>query len=120
MDLKFWLRSNFCLGKLLIFTPKLSQLQPKIVTPHPKPVTTEPKFHPKPVTPYPGLASLSPSDKSVPGGHEHVIFSVTDQGIGISDEDQSKLFIPYSQIKPRELQQGHGSGDPNLNPTTPN
>eukprot|EP01041_Mallomonas_annulata_P001981 gene1981-3856_t len=39
-----------------------------------------------------------------------VRFAVRDKGVGISLEDQNKLFKPFSQIRPGELQGGGGSG----------
>eukprot|EP01041_Mallomonas_annulata_P011253 gene11253-23539_t len=39
-----------------------------------------------------------------------VKFTVRDEGVGISEEDQRKLFKPFSQIRPGELQGGGGSG----------
>eukprot|EP01041_Mallomonas_annulata_P002616 gene2616-5113_t len=39
-----------------------------------------------------------------------VKFAVRDEGVGISEEDQRKLFKPFSQIRPGELQGGGGSG----------
>jgi signal transduction histidine kinase len=35
---------------------------------------------------------------------------VIDQGVGISDEDKQKLFQPYIQIRPGDLQDGRGTG----------
>jgi hypothetical protein len=35
---------------------------------------------------------------------------VCDEGIGISEADAENLFIPFSQIRPDQLQQGRGSG----------
>ena len=43
-------------------------------------------------------------------GPDLVTFYARDQGIGIAEEDQSKLFKVFSQIKPGELQMGNGSG----------
>jgi len=37
-------------------------------------------------------------------------WSVLDQGVGVSAEDQKGLFVAYSQIRPSELQQGRGTG----------
>ena len=33
-----------------------------------------------------------------------------DQGVGISREDQKKLFTPFNQIKAGALQKGNGTG----------
>jgi signal transduction histidine kinase len=43
-------------------------------------------------------------------GKVTINFSVIDEGVGISIEDQKSLFLPYSQIRPGELQQGRGTG----------
>ena len=48
--------------------------------------------------------------KDIPQENILIYFSVIDQGEGITVDTQKKLFIPYSQIKPRELQQGGGTG----------
>jgi signal transduction histidine kinase len=48
--------------------------------------------------------------KDFPQENILIYFSVIDQGEGITVDTQKKLFIPYSQIKPRELQQGGGTG----------
>ena len=40
----------------------------------------------------------------------NIRFSVSDEGPGISLEDQEMLFKPFVQIRPGELQQGRGSG----------
>jgi len=39
-----------------------------------------------------------------------VTLSVEDTGIGISKEDQERLFEPYTQIKAGSLQGGGGTG----------
>ena len=39
-----------------------------------------------------------------------VTFSITDQGPGISEENQTKLFNNFVQIRPSSLQKGQGSG----------
>lgn len=39
-----------------------------------------------------------------------ITFSVVDEGIGISDKDQEKLFKPYVQIDPSTNQKGMGTG----------
>jgi len=38
------------------------------------------------------------------------IIKVIDQGVGISKDEISKLFTPFHQIRPDELQKGQGSG----------
>ena len=40
----------------------------------------------------------------------HITFSVIDQGIGISEGDQKRLFNSFVQIRPNEIQKGKGSG----------
>jgi CheY-like chemotaxis protein/nitrogen-specific signal transduction histidine kinase len=40
----------------------------------------------------------------------NITVSVTDFGIGISPEDKARLFQPYVQIRPGDLQEGRGSG----------
>jgi len=39
-----------------------------------------------------------------------VVFKVKDHGPGISPEDQTRLFQPFVQIRPGQLQKGKGSG----------
>ena len=48
--------------------------------------------------------------RKVDGNDNMLMISVTDQGIGMSPEDMTKLFIPFSQIRAHELQEGRGSG----------
>ena len=38
------------------------------------------------------------------------VISVIDQGVGMSTEEISNIFVPFHQIRPNELQGGHGSG----------
>jgi hypothetical protein len=40
----------------------------------------------------------------------YVTFSVKDEGVGMSVEEQKQLFQPFKQIRPGELQKGRGSG----------
>lgn len=42
--------------------------------------------------------------------NDMLLFSVTDQGVGMSPEEMTKLFIPFNQIRATELQEGRGSG----------
>jgi signal transduction histidine kinase len=43
-----------------------------------------------------------------------ITVSITDQGPGISPENQKKLFNNFVQIRPAQLQQGQGSGRFNI------
>lgn len=43
-------------------------------------------------------------------GFTKIQFSIIDEGPGISQPDQERLFKPFSQIRPGDLQQGRGSG----------
>ena len=65
------------------------------------------KFSPKH-----GNITVSVTAESIPGEPDmvRVTVSVTDEGPGISEEDQKKLFSSFMQIKVNELQQGQGSG----------
>ena len=38
------------------------------------------------------------------------VFSVKDEGVGISSENIETVFLPYTQVRPGELQQGNGTG----------
>ena len=38
------------------------------------------------------------------------VFSVKDEGVGISSENIETVFLPYTQVRPGELQQGKGTG----------
>ena len=59
---------------------------------------------------------FSPSGSAVSIGvvmdtaQQILTFSVTDQGPGITVEEQKSLFKPFAQIRPGELQAGRGSG----------
>jgi protein-histidine pros-kinase len=44
------------------------------------------------------------------GGTPHVAFRVADTGIGISLEDQGRLFEPFSQVRGRGIEEREGSG----------
>ena len=43
-------------------------------------------------------------------GYQIVEFTVIYEGAGISEEDQKKVFTHYTQIDPRSLQEGKGTG----------
>ena len=58
------------------------------------------------------LLHRSPSSSIDPGGRRlcEVEVSVTDDGPGMSAEDQKTLFTPFMQIRPEQMQHGKGSG----------
>lgn len=43
-------------------------------------------------------------------GMKEMLFSVSDEGVGMSKEDVGNLFKPFHQIRPAELQQCQGTG----------
>ena len=43
-------------------------------------------------------------------GYARVKFSVTDEGVGITEENIQKLFTPFTQIDPKLHQAGQGTG----------
>ena len=52
-------------------------------------------------------------DLCLPAGVAHegvIVITVRDSGVGISEEGRRKLFMPYMQVLPGELQQGGGTG----------
>lgn len=59
-----------------------------------------------------GSSSISSSGSS--SGEQkrtcNLCVTIRDNGVGISDENQKRLFQPFVQINPHELQQGEGSG----------
>eukprot|EP01042_Synura_sphagnicola_P004753 gene4753-6042_t len=53
---------------------------------------------------------IAPSARSPNTNKHEISVSVRDEGPGISKEDIAKLFTPFMQIRPGELQQGRGTG----------
>ena len=51
-----------------------------------------------------------PADQTLRPGYQLVEFTVIDEGVGISEEDQKHLFNYYVQINPGVLQAGKGTG----------
>lgn len=43
-------------------------------------------------------------------GSEHLAFSISDTGLGISQEDQTRLFQPFSQVHEKRVREREGSG----------
>jgi PAS domain S-box-containing protein len=61
-------------------------------------------------TPTDGNVDLRVSFKSAEDGDKHLCFEVIDTGIGITPEDQSKLFQPFIQIDSKFNRQYAGTG----------
>jgi signal transduction histidine kinase len=53
---------------------------------------------------------MPPRTRGGADGYSDVTVVVTDQGCGISPENQEKLFRNFVQIRPSTLQKGQGSG----------
>ena len=57
-----------------------------------------------------GYVAVKAWEEPLPDGHSHLCISVTDTGIGISEQQQSKLFESFSQANPNIAIQYGGTG----------
>src|SRR5690606_18856843 len=57
-----------------------------------------------------GAVSLRVSKNAIPDGGEELAFEIRDTGIGISESDRPRLFLPFTQLDPSTTRRFGGTG----------